>query len=284
MSVSPPFVVLVATLVACTTSYQPGRSSRPAVDVQVLNAPANEGRRERTSTSETLASDCTDYASQNAARIEAAGYASSFEHAKRLGWRIYRDHQTTFYCGCPYTGSEGSHAATVDHWACGYEPRTPGSRRSDVVEWEHIVPVSRLRQVINCRDRVECLRHHEAFRDLHNLVPAVGEINAYRSDHAFGNVPGEERVYGACDFETADGIAEPRERVRGDIARTYFYMEATHGMTLTEAERIQFTAWSEADPVDTWERIRLERIDAIQNAEQPIPPAPDNDCVIVCDL
>ena len=36
--------------------------------------------------------------------------------------------------------------------------------------------------------------------DLHNLVPAIGEINGDRSNFTFEHIDGEERVYGACDF------------------------------------------------------------------------------------
>lgn len=37
--------------------------------------------------------------------------------------------------------------------------------------------------------------------DMHNLVPAVGEVNGDRSNYSFGMLPGESRVYGRCDVE-----------------------------------------------------------------------------------
>ena len=69
-----------------------------------------------------------------------------------------------------------------------------------------------------------------------NLRPAVGELNADRSDLPYGEIEGEDREYGSCDFEVQGGIAEPEASDRGEIARTYLYMERIWGMTLTEEE------------------------------------------------
>ena len=64
--------------------------------------------------------------------------------------------------------------------------------------------------------------------DMHNLVPAIGELNGLRSNYSFAMLPGEERRFGDCDMEIADGKAEPPPTVRGDIARSYFYMDAAY--------------------------------------------------------
>ena len=89
--------------------------------------------------------------------------------------------------------------------------------------------------------------------DLHNLVPAVGELNGDRSNLPFSMIEGEPREYGACDFEVnlaADRV-EPRPEVRGNIARTYFYMSSTYGLPISE------------------ERERNRRITAIQGNVNP---------------
>jgi deoxyribonuclease-1 len=100
------------------------------------------------------------------------------------------------------------------------------------MEREHVVPASRLGS-----DRV-CWQKHERFpecvRDdgslLHNLVPSVGELNADRSSLPYGDVPGEPRAYGACDFEVAGGVAEPAAVLRGDLARIYLAMDLWYGI------------------------------------------------------
>lgn len=43
--------------------------------------------------------------------------------------------------------------------------------------------------------------------------------------------PGEDRIFGTCDFEFESDEAEPKEDIRGDIARIYFYMKQTYGLT-----------------------------------------------------
>ena len=52
--------------------------------------------------------------------------------------------------------------------------------------------------------------------DLHNLVPAIGEINGDRSNFIFSEIRGEERVYGTVilrsTFQTA-GRAKTRREV-----------------------------------------------------------------------
>lgn len=60
--------------------------------------------------------------------------------------------------------------------------------------------------------------------DLHNLVPAVGELNGDRSNYRMAVISGEDRTYGACDFEidSSRKVVEPMAETRGDIARTIY--------------------------------------------------------------
>jgi deoxyribonuclease-1 len=78
--------------------------------------------------------------------------------------------------------------------------------------------------------------------ELHNLVPSVGELNAARSNLPYGEVPGEPRGYGACDFEVAGGVVEPAIEVRGDLARVYLAMDLWYDIGLTPQKRAQLEA------------------------------------------
>jgi hypothetical protein len=49
--------------------------------------------------------------------------------------------------------------------------------------------------------------------DMHNLFPSIGEVNGDRSNFVFGEIDGEEREYGECDFEVAERIAEPKKSI-----------------------------------------------------------------------
>ena len=106
---------------------------------------------------------------------------------------------------------------------------------------------------------------------MYNLVPAVGEINGLRSNYSYAMIPGEKREFGKCDMEIQDRKAEPPPNKRGDIARTYFYMDWAypgHGV-ISKKNRKLFQAWDKEDPVDAWECERCKRIEGIQKNENP---------------
>jgi deoxyribonuclease-1 len=107
--------------------------------------------------------------------------------------------------------------------------------------------------------------------DLYNLWPAIGEVNGRRSNYAMAMIEGEARQFGACDVEIAGRKIEPRPSIRGDIARTYFYMDwAYPGRGIISGKnRKLFEAWAKADPPDAWERERAERIAKRQGNANP---------------
>jgi len=69
-------------------------------------------------------------------------------------------------------------------------------------------------------------RYMEA--DLYNLQPAIGEVNRLWLNYSMALIPGEARAFGRCDLEIEDRKIEPRPDIRGDIARTSFYMDAAY--------------------------------------------------------
>ncbi len=207
----------------------------------------------------------------------------SFNEVKEiLLSKVYPDHRITFYCGCAFGKNKSV--------------RCNAGGKKQRVEWEHIVPASRfgrtfkewkkqesfpcrlpsfLRTVLFLKCRTRSARENarslsQEYRrmesDMHNLVPAVGGVNRRRSDRDFGEIPGEERAFGVCDFEVSEGIAEPAPQIRGDIARIYFYMEDAYPgrITLSVQERQMFLKWAGADPPDRWECERSRRIEKIQ--------------------
>jgi deoxyribonuclease-1 len=123
----------------------------------------------------------------------------------------------------------------------------------------------------NCASKVNRLyRYMQA--DMYNLVPAIGEINGLRSNYSFAMIPGEKREFGQCDMEIEDRKAEPPPEIRGDIARTYFYMDAAYpgrGI-ISKKNRKLFEAWDRSDPVDDWECERARRIERLQGNVNPI--------------
>ena len=107
--------------------------------------------------------------------------------------------------------------------------------------------------------------------DMFNLYPAIVEVNGRRSNYSMAIIKGEKREFGKCDVEIKSRRVEPREEVRGEIARTYIYMDSVYpgrGI-ISKKNRKLFDAWNKSDPVDEWECERSRRIQKIQkNANQ----------------
>lgn len=207
----------------------------------------------------------------------------SLSKAKKiLAKQIYSDQHQTFYCRSTFNTKE-----QVFH-SGGYVPISDNDF-ANRLEWQHIVPIHAFGQSFKewqegdpaCVDtKGQSFKGHkcteklnEQFRfmqaDMHNLVPAIGEINELRSDFSFAKIPGEERRFGSCDLEIAKLKVEPPENVRGDIARIYFYMEDAYpgrGI-LNKESRNLFDTWDRQDPVDKWECEKERRVRAIQGSE-----------------
>lgn len=208
---------------------------------------------------------------------------NSFRKAKKQMVQVYSDHRTTFYAACSY-GKKGH----VKAGSCGYKARK-NKKRGKKIEWEHVVPAWAFGHALQCwqnkvcttskgkeyKGRRCCGRTNTMFRamesDMHNLVPAIGELNGDRSNFRFGMISGESRRYGDVDFEVdfKMRVAEPALAVRGDIARTYYYMQKVYGLKITEKQQRLFAIWDREDPVDQWEVWRNQKIMAIQGNNNP---------------
>jgi deoxyribonuclease-1 len=133
-----------------------------------------------------------------------AEHPKNFQEAKKQARIIWSSHPETIYCGCKYDKQ-----LNIDHKSCGYEPEE--RKRANKVEWEHLVPASWFGKQKECwrepicekkngkkyKGRKCCEKIDGEFRkmhsDLHNLVPAIGEVNQARSDYRFGEIYPESR-------------------------------------------------------------------------------------------
>jgi deoxyribonuclease I len=215
----------------------------------------------------------------------------SFGKAKKILSKLYQQHRVTFYCGCDYKKKE------VDHSSCGYKPKRTHyksgkkNKRAYRIEWEHVVPAHAFGQSFKewrhgdpkcvskkgkpfkgrkCAGKINRkFKHMEA--DLYNLVPAIGEVNGNRSNYSMAIIPGEKRNYGNCDVEIEGRKVEPTEGIRGNIARTYLYMDSVYPRRgiISKKNRKLFDAWNKSDPVDDWECKRARLIEKIQGNENP---------------
>lgn len=165
------------------------------------------------------------------------------------------------YCGCRWEWV-GQSGGRIDAESCGYETRAQQTR-AERVEWEHIVPawvIGHQRQCWQNGGRKNCISDDPVYRlmeaDLFNLYPSVGEVNADRSNFQFGTVTGVAPQYGACptkvDFKGR--TAEPRDEVKGLVARVSFYMYDRYGLNMSRQQQQLLMAWDRQYPVSAWEK------------------------------
>nr|WP_321466394.1 endonuclease [uncultured Desulfobulbus sp.] len=206
----------------------------------------------------------------------------SFSNAKKiLQYQIYPDHRITVYCGAEFDAKKNVSLPP------GFVT-TKHVKRSEMVEWEHIVPAENFGQTFtewrdgdpgcvdskgksfkgrNCARKMNKeFRYMEA--DLYNLYPAIGAVNASRSNYNFTMIPGSQSSFGSCDMRIEGSKAQPPEAARGRIARTYLYMDDAYSRyKMSSQQRKLMQAWDKMYPVSAWECERASRIEQVQGNE-----------------
>ena len=203
--------------------------------------------------------------------------AASFSKSKKiLLKKIYFDKQITFYCKNPYEVIDKKAYVVQDEQF--YTPRRAyyksgrENTRAKRVEWEHVMPAYNFARHLSCwkeGGRKAC-RKDKTFKtmesDMHNLVPAIGEVNGDRSNYKYGADKPKIGQYGNCnvqvDFKRKRAYVD--DSIKGDIARAYFYMSEKYDIRLSKSERKMLEVWNKMDPVDKWEKIKNKRIEKIQ--------------------
>lgn len=206
---------------------------------------------------------------------------STFTEAKVVAkQKVYLDQansaQGDLYCGCKWTWV-GKSGGRIDAASCGLQARKQGNR-AERTEWEHIVPAwtfGHQRQCWQKRGREYCVDEDPVFRameaDLFNLYPSVGEVNGDRSNFNYGMASGVSPQYGQCktkvDFDQR--TAEPRDEVKGLVARTTFYMFDRYNLSMSRQQQQLLMAWDKQYPVTAWEKERNRRIATIMGHSNP---------------
>ncbi|UPW18585.1 endonuclease [Agarivorans sp. TSD2052] len=107
--------------------------------------------------------------------------------------------------------------------------------------------------------------------DMYNLYPAIGAVNAARSNYNFTMLSTHKSSFGSCDMRIESRKVQPPEVARGPIARSYLYMDATYPrFTMSKSQRQLMLAWDKQYPVTRQECLRAERIERSQKNRQQI--------------
>jgi len=133
--------------------------------------------------------------------------------------------------------------------------------------------------------------------DVHNLKPADGGLNSLRSNHEYddlGSSGSAVNYNGSATGNRVNGSAklfEPRDKVKGDLARIILYMdlryegaggepdlvvqESLNSGGTTFAVLSTLIAWHWADPVDSFEMNRNNVIHNMQGNRNPFIDHPE---------
>ncbi|MFT6045845.1 MAG: deoxyribonuclease-1 [Arenicella sp.] len=191
-------------------------------------------------------------ADQKVLRQASKAHSIDYQTIRPVFWnRLYANGGQSLYCGKRFSAS--SHRG---------------------LNVEHVFPMSWVTKALQCGTRKQCRNRSRIFNqieaDLHNLYPSRTDVNQDRSSYRFAIITGEARVYGQdCDFEVDQRgrVVEPAPTVRGDIARSMFYMAyqyRDHGVKIFFKQARLLGAWHNADPPDDMERQRNAQIHQLQ--------------------
>ena len=147
-------------------------------------------------------------------------------------------------------------------------------RRASCIECEHVMPAENFGRHLQCwrnGGRKECKKDvifNTIKGDLHNLQPSIDEVSGDRSNYCYYQFTKTFNQYGQCqtavDFKQRQ--FQPREEIRGVIARTYFYMQDKYNINLSDAQSKLMTAWDNAYLPNECERNKqIERIQSNDN-------------------
>ncbi len=203
----------------------------------------------------------------------------SFDTAKKeLLHNVYTDYQRTLYCKAKFD-SQKNVVQPKGFYTTKYK------NREHRIEWEHSVPAENFGRAFKswrdgdpscvtssgktyknrrCATKVD-LEYRLMQADMHNLFPAIGSVNALRSNYNFRPLPDAQPTFGSCEMKIENRKADPPEASRGRIARAYKYMQKEYPRYKMSKQQNQLMdAWDKMYPVSDWECTRNERIKAIQ--------------------
>ena len=151
----------------------------------------------------------------------------------------------------------------------------PGAWNVDVWNREHIWPQSK-----------GWFSTSGAGADIHHLRPSNPSANSSRDNKPYGEISNRDShkqitKSGLFYGYSSGGYFEPRDEVKGDIARIIFYLLVRYSesdgyrITSVASSMDMLLKWNEADPVDELEQNRNQKAYEIQGNRNPFIDNPD---------
>lgn len=230
--------------------------------------------------------------------VHADQQHKSFREAKLNMVEIFRrlEAPKTLYCGCSIKfPKRGGYMPDLE--SCGYHS-DKNARNAKRIEAEHIMPAWEFGHKRNCwlrGHRKNCEHTDTEFQqmhaDLHNLYPAIGEVNSDRNNYSFTDKLSDDNYYrdftsnrkvknysrhkingyGHCEMviDRTREEAMPPVRARGIIARAYLYMSSRYNISMSKEKQQLFQKWNKMYAPDKNECLRNSMIRKIQGHDNP---------------
>lgn len=218
--------------------------------------------------------------------VPISSNAASFSSAKKsLYSKVYKNSGKTFYTECDFKNKK------VDLSSCNLQNSFPKKqmKRAKRIEAEHVIPASwglkKNKKDRSCAIKAKrlktsarkyCQKYDPEYKKLHNdlinLRPAVGQINAERSNKPFSDKASgknKKTFSGNLMAISSSRTFVPHPKIRGDIARIAFYMNYAYDVTYSERQIKLFLEWNQSDPISREERALNNKIKKIQGWGNP---------------
>ena len=201
---------------------------------------------------------------------------TNYTPSQTLGYNNARD---VMYSIIDNDGNNGVHGIYTDFtvfWTPGTDPSTDVYQGGSGINAEHIYPQSM------------GASSEPAKSDLHNLRPSRALVNSTRGNLKFGESidSNTDKWFKDATVQTTmpstdiddwsevdnSNLFEPRELVKGDIARIVFYFYTIYpnaDATFFNSMLPTLYDWHYADPVDAWELERNNRVKQEQGNDNP---------------
>jgi deoxyribonuclease-1 len=171
---------------------------------------------------------------------------TEYDESISLIKNVYNQDKKTFYCNCEYENN-----LKIKKDLC---PFTFNDKKNEPkVVWENIVTVR------------EISKSKYVQNDLYNFIPVVKKIKK-------GNLPKNlPKKFSNCSIKKNNNTHEPPDHIKGDIARTYLYMNWAYPelQLLNKKQHRLMKSWNNIDPVDQDECTRAWKILNKQKNENP---------------
>ena len=188
---------------------------------------------------------------------------ANYTDAKELFFsELYNSYGETFYCR-EKTNNAG------------------GTIKGFMVNIELIYDRNWMIDYLECTNTTECRKKNKRFSrmesDLHNMFPVVTMANISRASKRFSMSEDNDGFSDkTCYFDRKRQEIEPPDAVKGDVARSIFYMSIEYNLPIALGGELElFKLWNHFDPPSAEDKLRNDLIERLQGTRNKFIDNPD---------